>query len=136
MIAHLRSLPKVDVVSAGFPCQDLSQAGRTQGIAGVQSGLVGEVFRLISRRHPTWLVLENVRFMLHLDRGRAMKFLVETLEAMKYRWAYRVVDSRFAGVPQRRQRVILVASRKEDPRTVLFSEDAGPRDDHCYGEDA
>jgi DNA (cytosine-5)-methyltransferase 1 len=88
---------------------------------------VGEVFRLLKRRHPTWLVLANARFMLQLDRGSAMRYLIEELDAMKYRCAYRGVDSRFTGVPQRRQRVILVGSRTEDPRTVLFADDAGPR---------
>jgi len=124
-VRQLRSLPKTDVVAAGFPCQDLSQAGRTSGIEGDQSSLVREVFRLLRRRHPTWLVLENVRFMLHLEKGRAMQHLTAELESLRYRWAYRVVDSRFTGVPQRRLRVILVASRIEDPRSVLFGDDAG-----------
>src|SRR4051794_1046877 len=72
-IRKLKSLPKVDVVAAGFPCQDLSQAGRTAGISGRQSRLVDDVFRLVSkpRRGPRWLVLENVPFMLQLERGRA-----------------------------------------------------------------
>jgi len=124
-VRELRSLPNVEVVTAGFPCQDLSQAGRTAGIGGTQSGLIAEVFRLIRRRHPRWLLLENVQFMLQLEGGRAMRYLVDELEAMKYRWAYRVVDSRFTGVPQRRRRVVLVASRKDDPRAVLFADDAG-----------
>ena len=49
-IRHLDSLPKTDVVAAGFPCQDLSQAGRTVGIFGRHSGLIGEVFRLLPTR--------------------------------------------------------------------------------------
>jgi len=135
-IRELRSLPKVDIVTAGFPCTDLSQAGRTAGIGGDQSGLVSEVFRLLRRRHPTWLVLENVRNLLHLDGGRGMHYLLTELETMKYRWAYRVVDTRFTGLPQRRQRVIIVASRTEDPREVLLTDDAGPRDDGWYRRDA
>lgn len=129
-VRSLRSLPTVDVVTAGFPCQDLSQAGRTAGISGANSGLVGEVFRLLDsrKRGPKWLVLENVSFMLQLDRGKAMRFLVDELEARGFTWAYRVVDSRAFGVPQRRRRVILVASRNEDPRGVLFADNAEPVD--------
>lgn len=128
-VRRLRSLPKVDVVAAGFPCQDLSQAGRTAGIAGSRSGLVDEVFRLIRRRRdgPQWLLLENVPFMLQLDRGRAMRHLTETLGELGYAWAYRVVDARAFGLPQRRLRVILLASRTHDPRGVLFGSDAEPR---------
>lgn len=135
-VQTLRSLPKVDVVTAGFPCTDLSQAGRTRGITGENSGLVGEVFRLLKRARPTWLVLENVRNMLVLDGGRAMHYLVDELEILGYRWAYRLVDSRSVGVPQRRQRVLLVASRTEDPCSVLFADEAGePNVDDWYRSD-
>src|SRR4051812_35260211 len=132
-VRELRDLPSgCDVVAAGFPCTDLSQAGRTAGIAGEQSSLVSHVFEALrvaekrSRRLP-WLLIENVPNMLALDRGRAMRYLVDELEALGYRWAYRVVDSRFTGVPQRRRRVLLVASRVHDPRDVLFVDDAGQR---------
>lgn len=126
-IRRLSSLPRVDIVAAGFPCQDLSQAGGTAGIRGKKSGVVEEVFRLLANRKtsPRWLVIENVPFMLQLDRGTAMRLLVTSLEALGFAWAYRVVDTRAFGLPQRRQRVILVASRTEDPRTVLFADDVG-----------
>ncbi|MEU2456465.1 DNA (cytosine-5-)-methyltransferase [Streptomyces sp. NPDC012473] len=136
-VQHLKALPdRIDVVTAGFPCQDLSQAGRTAGIAGEQSGLVSHVFRLLKKHHPRWLVLENVRNMLVLDKGKAMLHLVQELEALGYSWAYRLVDSRFTGVPQRRQRVLFVASLTEDPRTVLFSDDAGEPDEKDRASDA
>lgn len=138
-IQDLREIPRtVDVVTAGFPCTDLSQAGRTAGIGGKESGLVEHVFRLIARRNVEWLVLENVRNMLVLDQGAAMHYLVSKLEELGFRWAYRLVDSRFSGVPQRRQRVLLVASRRHDPREVLFADNDSPlrtedmRDD-AYG---
>ena len=126
-IADLEELPTVDLVTAGFPCQDLSQAGRTAGIAGSRSGLVGHVFRLLDRADPdpTWLLLENVSFMLQLDRGRAMSWLTDQLDARGYSWAYRVVDTRAFGLPQRRQRVLLLASKTEDPRPILLNQDHG-----------
>lgn len=125
-ISNLEHLPDgVEVVTAGFPCTDLSQAGRTAGISGNESGLVEHVFRLLESRDVDWLVLENVRNMLALNKGHAMQFLVSKLEELGFSWAYRLVDSRFTGVPQRRHRVLLVASRWHDPRTVLFADDAG-----------
>lgn len=127
-VTKLRELGDVDLLTGGFPCQDLSQAGRTEGIGGRNSGLVGHVFRLLDRakrRPPRWLLLENVSFMLHLDKGRAMRHLIDELEARGYRWAYRVVDTRAFGLPQRRHRVILLASKSEDPRGALLEEDAG-----------
>lgn len=127
-VRTLRTVGEVDLVAAGFPCQDLSQAGRTAGIRGRNSGLVGHVFRLLDakRRGPRWLLLENVSFMLQLDRGEGMRFLVKELEERGFTWAYRVVDTQAFGLPQRRQRVILLASKDEDPRQVLFADDAEP----------
>lgn len=135
-VRDLAELPDVDMVTGGFPCTDLSQAGRTAGITGKQSGLVGEVFRLLRQAEPRWLLLENVRNMLPLDGGKAMRYLVDELEALGYRWAYRVVDSRFAGVPQRRHRVLLLASRTDDPRDVLLVDDAGEPPAERYRDDA
>ena len=124
----IRSLPPVDVLTAGFPCQDLSQAGRTGGIHGAKSGLIQELFRLLSgRRHkPDYVVLENVPFMLQLNRGHAMTVVTQALEERGYTWAYRVVDARSFALPQRRRRVIIVAGRRFDPRPVLFSDEGGP----------
>lgn len=139
-VTTLGELPEVDLVAAGFPCQDLSQAGRTAGIAGRQSGLVDHVFRLLddASSEPKWLLLENVPFMLQLDRGKAMTHLTQMLSSRGYTWAYRVVDTRAFGLPQRRQRVLLLASKTEDPRPVLFVEQAEPAEpavlpDSVYG---
>lgn len=136
-ITTLKALPKVDIVAAGFPCTDLSQAGRTVGIDGSQSGLVRTALGLVRKTPPReWLVLENVRNMIPLHNGRALTVMIELLERAGFRWAYRVVDSRFSGVPQRRQRVILVASKQHDPRGVLFADDAGERAERFLRRDA
>lgn len=125
-IARLAQLPaQVDLLVGGFPCQDLSQAGMTRGLQGENSSLVHHVFRLLRDRPVPWLVLENVPFMLQLARGHAMEYLIDQLEALEYKWAYRVVDTRSFGLPHRRRRVFVVASKDEDPRTVLFADDAG-----------
>lgn len=115
--------PDTTLIAAGFPCQDLSQAGKTTGIAGARSGLVGEVFRLLDAHRTPWVLLENVPFMLQLGRGEAMNVIASALETLGYAWAYRVVDARAFGVPQRRRRVYLVASLTGDPRTVLFADE-------------
>jgi len=126
-VAEVDALPEVDLVTAGFPCQDLSQAGRTAGIRGERSGLVEHVFRLLDSadHEPTWLLLENVSFMLSLDRGAAMRWLTHQLDERGFTWAYRVVDTRAFGLPQRRQRVLLLASRSADPRPVLLNPEHG-----------
>lgn len=125
-VTTLRELPAgTELIAAGFPCQDLSQAGKTAGIEGARSGLVGEVVRLIEKHDVPWVLLENVPFMLQLAAGRAMEVIVEAFERLGYQWAYRVVDSRAFGLPQRRERVYFLASKDGDPREVLFADDAG-----------
>jgi DNA (cytosine-5)-methyltransferase 1 len=122
-ICDLKSLPSVDVVTAGFPCTDLSQVGRTAGIYGTESGLVREAFRLIEETPPRWVVLENVPNMLSLNGGAAMSLIADWFEEHGWDWAYRTVDSQNFGLRQRRRRVFLVASRTEDPRGVLFADE-------------
>lgn len=126
-VQHLSALPgDVEMLVGGFPCQDLSQAGLTAGIGGKRSSLVGHVFRLLDERRVPWIVLENVSFMLQLERGRAMRTLIEEFEVRGYRWAYRVVNS-LSFLPQRRERVLFVATNTEiDPASVLLADEAAP----------
>jgi len=126
-IRDLTSLPgDVDLLVGGFPCQDLSQAGLTAGIGGARSGLVGEIFRLLDERRVPCVVLENVSFMLQLDKGRAMRVLIEAFEERGYRWAYRVVNS-LSFLPQRRERVLFVATTNDlDPASVILADEAEP----------
>ncbi len=120
---------RFDLLAAGFPCQDLSPAGSTAGINGSQSGLIGHVFELLKRRRPaarpTWVVLENVWNMRHLDEGKAMKVVLSALTGLGYSWAYREVDSLAFGLPQRRKRLFIVACLQGagDPRRVLLEGD-------------
>lgn len=116
--------PETDLLVAGFPCQDLSQAGTGRGLDGPNSGLVRRVFELLKRKRVEWVLIENVPFMLHLARGRALDEVLRSLEGLGYRWAYRVVDAMSFGVPQRRRRVFILASLHCDPRSVLLADDA------------
>jgi DNA (cytosine-5)-methyltransferase 1 len=124
-VCQISSLPgDTEIIAAGFPCQDLSQAGQGRGLDGARSGLIGEVFRLAKTATPRWIVLENVPFMLQLRGGDAMRRIIDELESQGYRWAWRVVDTLGFGLPQRRERVILVASKSENPADVLFADNA------------
>lgn len=126
-VSTIRDLPHdTDIVTAGFPCQDLSQAGRTTGISGSKSGLVEHVFRLVDRSGTKIVLLENVSFMLRLDQGSAMHRLTRLFEERGFRWAYRVVNS-LSFVPQRRERVFMLAAKEFDPADVLLVDEALPQ---------
>ena len=127
-VVKLSALPEeTDVVTAGFPCQNLSMAGNKQGLEGDKTRVVDALFRLLEVQRAPWVVVENVYFMLHLARGAAMEHVVSRLERLGYRWASRVIDSRAFGLPQRRRRVYIVASLDGDPRDVLLADDAPDR---------
>lgn len=135
-ISTLESLPDVECVVGGFPCTNLSQAGNKSGISGDASGLVDHVFRLLGKQRVPWVVLENVKNMVVLHDGEAMKVLTSRLEELGYRWAYRTVDARSFGLAQRRERVIFVASLHGDPACVLFADEGQsnlPSSGDAYG---
>jgi DNA (cytosine-5)-methyltransferase 1 len=121
---------RFDLLTAGFPCQDLSQAGRTAGISGARSGLILHVLDLLQARsepsRPEWLLLENVSFMRHIGKGEGMNIVLRRLTELGYAWAYRQVDSQAFGLPQRRKRIFFVACKfgAGDPRAVLLTDDA------------
>ena len=124
-VADLEGLPPdVGLVAAGFPCQNLSMAGDKAGLGGSKSAIVDHLFRLLRDNPVPWVLIENVYFMLHLAGGAAMHRILGALEDLGYRWAYRVVDSRAFGLPQRRRRVFLLAALTKDPRRVLLTDDA------------
>lgn len=125
-VADLSELPRgTRVVTAGFPCQNLSMVGDKKGIRGRKSRDIGHLFELLGFGGRPTLAIENVYFMLHLKRGAAMTSLVRQIEELGYPWAYRVVNTLAFGLPQRRRRVYLVAGMSVDPRQVLFADDAG-----------
>lgn len=124
---------KPDLVAGGFPCQDTSIAApHRKGLAGSRSShyfefqrLVGEHLRLVDATRPRWVVIENPLGLLAspgrgkdgIDRsGWDMAAVVRGLEDIGYGWAYRVVDARHLGSPQRRKRVLVVGHLGGDHR--------------------
>lgn len=127
-VANINKLPSVDVLLAGFPCQPYSPAGQTHGLARGRWH-IDQIFRLLDSRtrgSPKHVVLENVPFLVHLDDGMALDYVLRELEKRGYLWAYRVVDTSAFGLPQRRRRWILIASRTADPAAMLLEEDSIP----------
>lgn len=103
-----RTVPAIDLVCGGFPCQDLSVAGRRAGLAGARSGLWWEFHRILGAFRPRWLVIENVPGLLSSNGGGDMGALLWSLGKLGYRWAFRVLDAQYFGVAQRRRRVFIV----------------------------
>jgi len=110
-----------DIWSGGFPCQDLSVAGKRAGFAGKRSSLAFTFLDLVEQRRPRWLVLENVPGLFSSNHGADFARLLHEMEQLGYSVAWRTLDARYFGVPQRRRRVFIVASLEPDRAAeVLF----------------
>lgn len=118
-ITKLDGLPSSDVLAAGFPCTPYSQAGRRDGLERGRTPL-RHLLRLIKAAKPPVVVLENVAFIVYLHGGAAVARITNRLAGLGYSWAYRLVDTRAFGLPQRRLRWILVAARDFDAARALF----------------
>ena len=99
----------IDIVFGGFPCQDLSCAGRQKGLEGDRSGLWFEMFRVIRELRPAWVLAENVRGAVEL----ALDTVRDNLEAIGYEVRAFVVPASAFGAPHRRERLIIVACRRD-----------------------
>lgn len=109
----------VDLLCGGFPCQDLSVAGRRAGLVGDRSGLFFEFARVAESLRPRWLLVENVPGLLSSQGGRDFGCVLGTLAELGYGLAWRILDSRYFGVPQRRRRVFIIGALADgDPRAA------------------
>lgn len=102
------NLRPVDLICGGFPCQDVSVAGNRAGLAGERSGLWFEFHRILDELRPRWVVIENVPGLLSSNGGRDFATVLRGLVELRYGVTWRVLDSQYFGVAQRRRRVFIV----------------------------
>ncbi len=98
----------IELLVGGTPCQSFSFSGRRAGLDDPRGNLSLEFLRLADRLRPRWLVWENVPGVLSDDGGRTFGTIVGLLGQLGYGFAYRVLDSKFFGIPQKRRRVFIV----------------------------
>ena len=123
------NLEPVELISGGFPCQDLSVAGKRAGLAGERSRLFFEFIRVVAELTPRWVLIENVPGLLSSNGGRDMGTVLGALGELGYGWAYRVLDAQYFGVAQRRRRVFIVGCLGDAARAaqVLFEPESCER---------
>ena len=113
-------IPRADIWTAGFPCQDISVAGNQRGLNGKRSGLFFEIVRLIEGKNaedkPRWVILENVKNLLSINQGWDFTTILHTLATLGYDCQYGLLNSRNYGVPQNRERIYIVAYRHSGER--------------------
>lgn len=108
-------LPRVNIWTAGFPCQDISVSGKQRGLAGERSSLFFEIIRLLKGKtaedRPEWLIFENVKNLFSVNKGWDFATILTLLAEVGYHIEYGLLNSKFHSVPQNRERVYIVAYR-------------------------
>lgn len=114
--------PSGGIITGGFPCQDLSVAGKRAGLAGERSGLFWHAARLVEETQSEWFIIENVPGLLTSNGGKDFAIVLGEMAELGYSVAWRILDAQYFGVPQRRRRVFIVGRRAggASPAEVLF----------------
>ena len=103
-----QKIPKHDVLLAGFPCQAFSIMGKMQGFADTRGTMFFEIERILKYHETPYILLENVKQLVGHDGGRTFKVILEHLDAMGYHVKWQVLNALDFGLPQKRERVIIV----------------------------
>ena len=120
----------IDVICGGFPCQDVSIAGKRRGFNGERSGLWWEFARIIANTCPAWVIVENVPGLFSSNGGRDFAAVIGELAKLGYGVGWRVLDAQYWGLAQRRKRVFIIASFGTPRACTLLLDGASMRRDN------
>jgi DNA (cytosine-5)-methyltransferase 1 len=115
-----QKLPDFDLLCGGFPCQAFSIAGKRRGFKDTRGTMFFEIARIVKAKRPKIVLLENVKGLLNHEKGQTYRVIVQALAELGYDVQWMVLNSKFFGVPQNRERVFLVASLGEKSRPQIL----------------
>jgi DNA (cytosine-5)-methyltransferase 1 len=113
-------IPDFDLLCGGFPCQAFSIAGRRRGFKDTRGILFFEIARILEVKKPKLVLLENVKGLLHHEKGETFSIIIQTLFKLGYDVQWMVLNSKFFGVPQNRERVFIIANLRETSRPEIL----------------
>ncbi|WP_172201080.1 DNA cytosine methyltransferase [Campylobacter sp. RM16188] len=108
----LKQVPKHDILCAGFPCQPFSISGKKLGFEDTRGTLFFEICRIVKSKQPAVIFLENVKHLVHHDKGNTLNTIIYNLENLGYHVNWKVLNSLHFGVPQNRERIVIIAAKK------------------------
>jgi len=111
---------KVDIVEGGFPCQAFSYAGKKLGFGDARGTLFQEFVRVVKEVEPKIAIGENVRGLLRHDGGRTLATMIKLLTEAGYRVSYKILRSQYLDVPQKRERLVIMAVKKSLDLPIFF----------------
>jgi DNA (cytosine-5)-methyltransferase 1 len=113
-------LPDFEVLCGGFPCQAFSVAGKRRGFSDTRGTLFFDICRVAKTKKPRLVFLENVKGLLNHDKGNTFATIIDALSGLGYDCGWQVLNSKDFGVPQNRERMIIVGHLRGEPRPKIF----------------
>jgi len=110
-------IPEHDILFGGFPCQPFSIIGQMKGLNDTRGTLFFDIARIIEAKRPKAFILENVKQLVGHDKGKTLKIIVQSLKDLGYHVQYSVLNALDYGLPQKRERVVIVGHREP----ILFT---------------
>jgi DNA (cytosine-5)-methyltransferase 1 len=107
-------IPPHDILAAGFPCQPFSISGLKKGFEDTRGTLIYQVFKIINLRSPKVVFLENVKHLIHHDKGRTLDIIIKNLKKLGYKVSYELLNAKDFGVPQNRERLIIIGNKEKE----------------------
>lgn len=115
----IESIPEHELLTGGFPCQPFSSAGRKLGLEDARGTLFEKIVRILKLRQPKYFVLENVKRLLSMDQGKHFATILDALCEAGYLVEWRLLNAMNFGLPQHRERVVIVGRLNHDLNSVL-----------------
>jgi len=106
-----KDIPDFDVLLGGFPCQPFSISGKKKGFDDTRGTLFFDICRIIDEKQPKVVVLENVKHLIHHDKKRTFKTIIETLTSLGYNVSHQILNAKNFGLPQNRERIFIIATK-------------------------
>lgn len=108
-----KSIPDHDILCAGFPCQPFSISGKQKGFDDTRGTLFFDICRILNEKKPSVVFLENVKHLVHHNNGKTLQTILDKLEDLGYSVSWKVLNGADFGVPQNRERIIIIGSLNE-----------------------
>jgi DNA (cytosine-5)-methyltransferase 1 len=120
-VEHIRpkGLPKLDFVTFGFPCQDLSVSGKREGLGGKRSSLFFEAMRIIRAKKPRYFIFENVKGLYTINKGQDFIRVLQEIADAGYDGQWQLLNTRWF-LPQNRERIYFIGHLRGEPRPEIF----------------
>ncbi|MDY3672016.1 MAG: DNA (cytosine-5-)-methyltransferase [Campylobacter sp.] len=126
---NAEALPDFDLLVGGFPCQAFSIAGKRMGFDDTRGTIFFDFARILKGKKPKFAIFENVKGLLNHDGGKTYETILQTLNELGYDAQWGILNTKFHGLPQNRERVYIVANLRERSSTkILFERGDGITD--------